>query len=568
MLLVRACWGLELRVLPLRTAAENVPMPQAPVIERQTGAVPALHLPWLAAPGHGDQLCLAAAMHAAAHLRFSPAQLDRGSLKPIQQLLLGLLEDARVEMLAIRMLPGLHAMWLQFHLQNATEGSNVDALLRRLSRALIDPGFADPHPWVGKARRLFLAAMQLDPDKVQSLREIASTLGNDLGQMRLQFNPASYVVCPPYRDDNTHLWRPDECVPEDANVLQSERMQAKAANAQLQTTHRDAKALPVPSASVAVQAAAGDGTASHAADEPAQLLGAVAEWDRLCMRYRPDWCHIFEQTPQARDPGELEQMLQEWSEWILHAGTCLRRGRQTWRTNVPTSDGDNFSTDAMIASAIALRSGHASDPRVYLATEPRGPVLQVRFILDTSVSTSTQATVGWPPSAGPLLDAMKSAVALACAALERAGHCCSIVGFCSNTRHFVRLQPVKTDSESIFSGAVLARLAGLTPEWSTRTGAAVRHIASTAARRQTGQLLVLVTDGEPHDIDIHDPSYLLEDLRRAVVESRKRGFAFLSIGLGSGPQPPAPLSSAMTSIRLHGPGQLVAALAKGIAMAC
>jgi nitric oxide reductase activation protein len=163
---------------------------------------------------------------------------------------------------------------------------------------------------------------------------------------------------------------------------------------------------------------------------------------------------------------------------------------------------------------------------------------------------------------------MKCAVALACAALEWAGHYCSIVGFCSNTRHFVRLQPVKTDSESIFSEAVLARLAGLTPEWSTRTGAAVRHIASTAARQQARQLLVLVTDGEPHDIDIHDPSYLLEDLRRAVLESRKRGFAFLSIGLGSGPQPPTPFSSAMTSIRLHGPGHLVEALAKGIAMAC
>lgn len=35
-------------------------------------------------------------------------------------------------------------------------------------------------------------------------------LGNDLGQMRIQFNPRTYRVEPLYRDDNSGLWDTDD----------------------------------------------------------------------------------------------------------------------------------------------------------------------------------------------------------------------------------------------------------------------------------------------------------------------------------------------------------------------
>ena len=37
-------------------------------------------------------------------------------------------------------------------------------------------------------------------------RSIGVLLGNDIGQMRVQFNSRTYVVEPPYRDDNLGLW--------------------------------------------------------------------------------------------------------------------------------------------------------------------------------------------------------------------------------------------------------------------------------------------------------------------------------------------------------------------------
>ncbi|MGO4842442.1 hypothetical protein AB4144_60260, partial [Rhizobiaceae sp. 2RAB30] len=37
-------------------------------------------------------------------------------------------------------------------------------------------------------------------------RRIGDLLGNDLGQMRIQFDAKSYVVQPAYRDDNLGFW--------------------------------------------------------------------------------------------------------------------------------------------------------------------------------------------------------------------------------------------------------------------------------------------------------------------------------------------------------------------------
>src|SRR4051812_2906153 len=71
-----------------------------------------VHLPNLRAQPHGADWYQAAAAHAAAHLVFSNHRFDVARMAPIQQALLGLLEDARVEWLAARELPGLRRLWL------------------------------------------------------------------------------------------------------------------------------------------------------------------------------------------------------------------------------------------------------------------------------------------------------------------------------------------------------------------------------------------------------------------------------------------------------------------------
>ena len=55
-----------------------------------------------------------------------------------------------------------------------------------------------------------------------------------------------------------------------------------------------------------------------------------------------------------------------------------------------------------------------------------------------------------------------------------------------------------------------------------------RHLDRARERRR---LLLLVTDGEPSDIDAHDPLYLLHDAHRAVEALRHRGHAVFAVSL-------------------------------------
>ena len=125
-----------------------------------------------------------------------------GRLKPVQLALIGLIEDARVEALAMRRFPGLRRLWAPYHVARA-EGGSAPALLARLARALFDPTQVDPHGFVAKGVELFAAA---DIDDPSASRGIGGLLGNDLGQMRVSFNARTHVIEPAYRDDNLGLW--------------------------------------------------------------------------------------------------------------------------------------------------------------------------------------------------------------------------------------------------------------------------------------------------------------------------------------------------------------------------
>ena len=112
----------------------------------------------------------AATSHAAAHLVFSRRVFVREGTAPITQALLGLLEDARVEALACRELPGLRRLWAPLHTATPQDGDDFETLMLRLARVLVDPG-------------------------------------NDIGQMRMGFNARMYRPGPSYRDDNRWLWQ-------------------------------------------------------------------------------------------------------------------------------------------------------------------------------------------------------------------------------------------------------------------------------------------------------------------------------------------------------------------------
>ncbi|WP_178133315.1 hypothetical protein [Vineibacter terrae] len=194
-----ALWGLR---PPLRPALAPADAP-APRRTSFTGTL--LRFPERFPGLSGDAamaLYRAAAAHLGAHLTYTPQRLAIGTLKPLQVTLVSLIEDARVEALALRAMPGLRHFWSPFHVA-LPHGGTAPALLARLARALLDPAYRDDDAWVAKGRTLFAQATLTDP---RISRPLGGLLGNDLGQMRVQFNPHTYVVEPAYRDDNAGLW--------------------------------------------------------------------------------------------------------------------------------------------------------------------------------------------------------------------------------------------------------------------------------------------------------------------------------------------------------------------------
>ena len=145
--------------------------------------------------------------------------------------------------------------------------------------------------------------------------------------------------------------------------------------------------------------------------------------------------------------------------------------------------------------------------------------LSVLVLLDLSESTNDIVR-----ACGQSVNALAcEATVLLSSAMERIGDRFSIDGFCSNGRGEVRYLRFKDFGES-FDEVAKARLAGMTGQLSTRMGAALRHATRRLRAEACDKRLILViTDGEPSDIDVHDPKYLHADTRKAVEEATRAG---------------------------------------------
>jgi len=463
-----------------------------PVLTGRAAGERVLHLP----VADDERLALAAAAHAAAHWRFGGPVQVRAGLKPVQQALFAVLEDARVEALALRELPGLRALWLPFHAgDDAPAGNGFEALLARLARSLLEAAPADPHPWIARAR-----AMVFAPDGAlalatpQAVRAAASLLGNDVGQMRLPFQAATWCVHAAYRDDGSWLWEPEARAPDSQTTL--------------------ARHVAQDAAMVRPE---------RAQAETVEPAACYPEWDGRIRRYRPDWCRVYtrEVAPQPvrGDPPRPP-----------HASVrAMARGLLQLRDPLPRLSGRDAAGDelhpvAMLEARVQQRAGHLPDERVYRRREWPPPRLAVQLLVDASASTGDPG-----PRGRPLLAELLALALAGCEALERAGHRSALLSFCSRTRERIDVLALKHWHEPAASPVVRGRCAAQGCGGSTRTGAALRHVTRTVQAFAGGEgrqpLVLVLTDGDVHDVDAPDPAYLRADLRQAVFEAQRSGVA-------------------------------------------
>ncbi len=94
------------------------------------------------APAAAPALYRASLAHACAHRAFGGPRFPLGTLKPLQVALVTLVEDARVEALAMRRFPGLRRLWRPYHQAAAGGVPTAEGLLAQLARGLFDPDVA------------------------------------------------------------------------------------------------------------------------------------------------------------------------------------------------------------------------------------------------------------------------------------------------------------------------------------------------------------------------------------------------------------------------------------------
>jgi nitric oxide reductase NorD protein len=475
------------------------------------------------------QLFRACVAHATAHVALTRTRFPIGSLKPLQMALIGLVEDARVEALAMRSFPGLRGLWAPFHVAEPTGVITAPTLMARLARALFDRDYADPDGFVSKGRVLFAAELHR-LDDVSLSRQIGGLLGNDIGQMRVQFNARTYAVEPVYRDDGLGLWDfGDRAQPQDDVVelmVDAARIERRD-EADNPDRHRE-EAEPTPNAVGRAR--------ERTPDERGPVLATYPEWDCDAATERPDWTTVRAATVWQGDAGAIDSALDNIPAVRarvrrLVSGAKVGRHERLKRR----SDGPELDLDAALDAAIALRADDMPDERVFRTMMRRKRDLAVTILMDVSESTRDRVVA----AGASVLDLERLAVATLAEALAALGDPFAVRAFASAGREDVRMFCLKEFDEP-YGANVKARLAHLEPHLSTRLGTALRHTgAEIVAVRSHRKLILVLTDGEPSDVDVVDPRDLVEDARRAVLSLRSRGIDVFGVtldpsGAGSG----------------------------------
>jgi nitric oxide reductase activation protein len=190
-------------------------------------------------------------------------------------------------------------------------------------------------------------------------------------------------------------------------------------------------------------------------------------------------------------------------------------------------EGSELDLDIAVRSLIDLKSGSMPDPRINMSHEHDGRSVAVSLLLDLSASLADVPS-GCEQSK---LELSQEAVSLLAWAIEQIGDPFAIGGFHSNTRHEVRYLHIKGFKEK-WSDDVKGRLAAMEAGYSTRMGAAMRHAGHFLSHQGADKkLLLILTDGEPSDIDTKDERLLIEDARIAVRELDQKGIYTYCINL-------------------------------------
>lgn len=434
--------------------------------------------------------------HMSAHARWSQ-RLIADNYSPFQRISVEIFEDCRVDTLAMRLYPGLRRIIMALHPrpeEDACDPEFESCIRHRLtmaSYAMLNEEHGYQAPDIIEFADKFRAAMQQGES---STCEMASLGLSFVARTRRQSDQSPKVHFKDtevhYRDDNRHLWQFIEEGDEEELWEKRERK-----------TDETQQGLPP----------------RH-----------YPEWDYQSQNYRPDWVSLYESLHPMGSASRIDKLLSKHDALAKRLKRLLDMLKPQDKVRVRyQEEGAELDLDVAIRSLIDYKSGAQPDPRINMSHRNDGRNIAVMLLLDLSQSLNEKAA----GSDQTILELSQEAVALTAWAVQQLGDEFAIAGFNSNSRHEVRYLHIKGFTER-WGDEVKGRLAAMEACYSTRMGAAMRHAAHyLGARKADKKLLLVLTDGEPADIDVHDSELLIRDSHKAVQELDHQGIFTYCINL-------------------------------------
>jgi len=435
--------------------------------------------------------------HIAGHRRWTTA-IFADNFSPLQRMAAEFLEDSRVEYLAMREYPGLRRIFTALHPIPAEDAcdpeqeSGVRHRLAMLSRAILDPQHSYRNPQVIEFAQRFHALLQHRDMNMQEMADLAVSF---VAKTRRQSDQLAKIhfkdTVVDYRDDNRQMW---------TFIEEGDEEEAFDAPRKIEPGE-EIKGLPP----------------RH-----------YHEWDYLNQSYRPDWVSVYEALHPPGNAADIDRLLAKHGALAKRLKKMLDLLKPQDKVRIRyQEEGSELDLDVALRSLIDYKSGATPDPRINMSHKTSGRNIAVLLLLDLSESLNAKAA----GSDQTILELSQEAVSLLAWAIEKLGDPFAIAGFHSNTRHDVRYLHIKGYSER-WGDQVKGRLAAMEAGYSTRIGAAMRHAAHYLEKQQADKKLMLIlTDGEPSDIDSKDGRLLIEDARQAVKELDRQGIYAYCINL-------------------------------------
>ncbi len=484
----------------------------------------------------GLELYRATAAHMAAHMCYSTAPISAEQLSPAQMFFIGLLEDARVEYKAIQDFPGLKKLWLSLLKLEPEDEPEHETMpvLQHVAYMLMDASVTTDDAELTAFVEKFHSQIEANQDDNQFSWHMGMELFNLFSARKAV--PSLRIlerIAIPYRDDNRYVWEFEEFdwgveteyVPASQRQVRKHVSVIEMANeVDCELAGDDAQEIWVCSTEMRpYEDDLTDNTKSFNemwGKEPVSDPFHYQEWDYQIQLHRPDWVTVYERRQKRGDPEEIDQILLEYKP-VAHRikqiiDLLTPEGVQRVRN---MEDGDEIDINAAVDAMISIRMGEQPNPRITMRNVLKNRDLAVVVLMDLSESTN-ETMAG---SDKTVLQLTREAATLVATAISGIGDPFALHGFASDGRHDVQYYRFK-DFPQKFDDEVKSRLAGMTGGLSTRMGAALRHAGHHLMKQpERRKLILLVTDGEPADIDERDPQHLRHDTKKAVEELYSKG---------------------------------------------